>query len=56
MRPLTKHIYPYLLDEGLVTSSPAFLFEGLPDTGTDLFGIVEHLPYGARDNTVGEAE
>ena len=56
MRPLTKHIHPYLLDEGLTMSSPSFLFEGLPDAGADLFEIAEHLPCEARYSAVGEAE
>ena len=41
----------------------AFLFEGLPGVGAALFGVAsgvawrtEHLPFGARDSAVGEAE
>ena len=51
-----KHVYPYLLDEGMAVSSPAFLFEGLPGAGADLLEIAESLPCEARYSAVGEAE
>ena len=51
-----KHVYPYLLDKGLVVSSPSILFEGLPGAGADLFEIAERLPCEARYSAVGEAE
>ena len=47
---------PYLFDESLVVSSPAFVFEGWPGVGADLLGIAERLLFGAQDSTVGKIE
>ena len=53
---MIKHIYPYLLEEGLAVPSTTLLFEDLSGAGTDFLGITERLPCRTRYNAVGEAE